>query len=130
MIYEICFIRGDLPLGIARDIFLSGDDDLLADNPKLSGRLMTYSAFCDIKDSNTVKSYIERAKTILGLERCSVGSLISETVNTDMAKRNVRIGLVYYGSASFQDILGGSGWCAARPCSENKAKAKGLKLIK
>jgi len=130
MIYEICFIRGDLPLGVARDIFLGNDSDLLVDDPRLSGRLMTYSAFCDIKDNNEVKSFIERAKTVLGLSGCAVGSLISETINTDMAKRNVRIGLVYYGSASFGDILGGSGWCVARPCGENKAKARGLKLIK
>ena len=130
MIYEICFIRGDLPLGVARDIFLSDTNELLADDPRLSGRLMTYSAFCDIRDNNTVKSFLERAKTILGLPHCHIGSLISETINTEMAKRNVRIGLIYYASADFQDTLGGNGWCVARPCNENKAKARGLKIIK
>ena len=130
MIYEICFVRGDLPLGIARDIFLSDANDLLVNDSRLSGRLMAYSAFCDIKDINTVKAYFERAKTVLGLGRSSVGSIISETINTEMAKRNVRIGLVYYASVTYQDTLGGSGWCVARPCNENKAKAHSLKFIR
>ena len=129
MFYEICFIRGDLPLGIARDIFLQNSDELLVNDPRLTGRLTAYSAACDIRDNTQIKAFIQRAKAALDLS-CNEGSLISEAVNTDQAKRNVRMGLVYYASANFEDMLGGAGWCVARPCREAKVKAAKLKVLK
>jgi len=130
MFYEICFVRGDLPLGIARDIFLKNTDDLLVNDPRLTGRLTAYSVACDIRDNTQIKSFVQRAKSALNMTGCHEGSLISENPVSEMEKRNVRVGLVYYASATFEDTLGGSGWCVARPCRESQAKAAKLKILK
>ena len=129
MFYEICFIRGDLPLGLARDIFLDVSGDLLYRDDRLAGK-MTYSVTLDLPDGSQLNFFVNKAKTALDLASCSLGSWISEAVNTDREKRNVKVGLVYYASANYDDILGGDGWCVARPCNANKAKTYNLKQLK
>jgi len=129
MYYEVCFIREDLPVGLARDIFLDLTGSPLSGDSRLSGYL-TYSRAIDLQDSGQVKAYMEKARVALELPDCTIGSIISESVDSAIAKRNLKVGLVYYASVRFHDSLGGAGWCAVKPCNENKGKDSGLKMLR
>ena len=129
MYYEVCFIREDLPVGLARDIFLDPNGGPLCSEPKLAGYL-TYSRAIDLQDGGQYRGFVDRVRLASDLPDCSYGPFISETLNEGVSKRNVRVGLVYYAGVKFHDALGGSGWCVVKPCNENKGKASGLKLLR
>ncbi|MCL1848149.1 MAG: hypothetical protein FWF83_00495 [Clostridiales bacterium] len=129
MFYEICFIRGDLTVGLARDVFLDTNGVPLCSDPRLS-KCMTYSRSIDLEDGSQVNSFVNKAKLAMEIPDCSIGSFISENPDATIAKRNLRLGLVYYANVKYHDHLGGDGWVVLKPCNENKAKEASMKKIK